>query len=198
MSSFYPTVLGSYVQEFTSGAVTTIAAGTSSAGHILALRQATAGEGSRIRKLSVQFLLTTAFGAAQKVGFDAYVVRAYSAAHTGGTALTLSGNDGKTVADLPSETLVGRIANTGALTAGTQTFDDNPIASDSLWCGAIGASFASPRCYDFTGSPQGGIVLLGGDGSTTCEGLVIRNSTLMGATGVGEWRFTVEWDRVKV
>lgn len=197
MSSRYPTVLGSYRQEFTSGAVTTIAAGTSSAGHILALRSSTANEGSRIRSLTAEFILTTAFSAAQEVGFDAFVVRAYSAAHTGGTALTISGNDGKVLKDEPSATLAGRVASASALTAGTQTFDTNPIASDSVWCGAVGA-ILGPRTYDFTTSSEGGILLIGGDGSTTCEGLVVRNTVLMGAAGVGKWRFTVEWDRVSV
>lgn len=191
MGQFRPSFLGSYRQTFTTGLVTTIAAGTSTAGHLLALRWATAGEGALIKSLEVEFILTTAFGAAQRVGFDAYVLRSYSAAHTGGTALTITGNDGKKLTDYPAPGLAGSIANTGALTAGTQTLDSNAIARGYVWASAIGA-LLGPRFYDFTATQQGGILL------QNQEGLLIRNSVLMGATGVGEWTFTVEWDRVSV
>jgi hypothetical protein len=197
MGALHPTLIGSYRQTFTTGAVTTIAAGTSTAGQLLVLRSSTVGEAARIRSLEVEFILTTAFGTPQEVGFDAYIARAFSAAPTGATALTITGNDGKVLGDEPAAVLAGRIANTGAITSGTHTLDNNAIARGSCWCSAVGAQLG-PRFYDFTSCDQGGIMLLGGDGSTTCEGIVIRNTILMGATGVGKWHFTIEWDRVSV
>ena len=189
MSSLNPSrVFGSYRHSFTSGAVTTIAAATATAGHILSLRFATAGQGALIKSLEVEFVLTTAFGAAQRVGYDAVIARAYTAAHTGATALTITG--GQKNAGFRAPALAGRIANTGALTAGTHTFDTNPIAKGSFYASAIGAKLG-PVLHDFTASDQGGI-LLGNE-----EGIVVRNTVLMGATGVGEWVFTLEWDEVE-
>ena len=182
------TVLGSYRQSFSTGLVTGVAAGDGTAGHILALRNDnTASKFVRLRALEVEFLLTTAFGSAQEVGFDAFVARGYSAAHTGATALTLATNDGKKLATYPTTVLAGRIANTGALTAGTHTFDANPIARGSVYCSAIGAQLTARR-YDFSEYEPGGIILADN------EGIVVRNVTAMGATGVGRWQFTAEWD----
>lgn len=185
MSVRYPNLLGSYRQTFTTGLVTTVAAGTATAGHILALRSATTDKAVLLRSLEVEFVLTTAFGAAQRVGFDVQIARTYSAAHTGATALTVTG--GKTNAGAATPIMAGRIADTGALTAGTHTFDANPIAKGYLYASAIGA-LLGPRFYDFTACRDGGILL------QTQEGVVVRNLILMGATGVGEWAFTAEWD----
>ncbi len=180
---------GSHRMTWSTGLVTTIAAGTASAGHLVALRNATSGRHVRLRRLEVEFLLTTAFGAAQEVGFDAFIARSYSAAHTGATALTMTGGRAQT-AD-PATILTGRIADTGALTAGTQTLDANPIARGSLWCGAVGAAML-PRCCDFSGNDTGGIIL------ASQEGMVLRNTVLMGASGVGRWSVTAEWDDVVI
>jgi len=181
---------GSYKQTVTTGAVTLIAAATATAGHILALRNITAATRTiRLRSLEVEFLLTTAFTAAQRVGFDVVIARSYTAAHTGATALTLNGNTGKKVGGTgayEAATLTGRIADAGALTAGTHTLDTNPIAQASVWCGAVGASLN--RYYDFSATEPGGIFLRADDG------IVARNSVLMGAAGVGLWHFTFEYD----
>jgi hypothetical protein len=184
----YINVLGSYRQEFATGLTTGVAAGTATAGHILALRNATSGKHVRIRALEVECLLTTAFSSAQEVGFDAMVARSYTAAHTGATALTIATNDGKLLTDFPTAILTGRVADTGALTAGTHTFDANPVARGSVYCSAIGNQLTARR-YDFTGTETKGIFLANN------EGLVVRNSVAMGSTGVVRWLFTVEWDQ---
>ena len=179
-------VVGSHRMTWTTGAVTTIAAGDGTAGHILALRNPLASTRSiRIRTFEPEFILTTAFGAAQEVGFDAVIARTYTAAHTNGTALTMTG--GRSLTAQGTTVLAGRIASASALTAGTHTLDTNAVAKGSQWCSAIGASLA-PRLYDFTSNPLGGIIL-GAD-----EGFIVRNTILMGATGVGKWHFTLEWD----
>lgn len=181
-------IAATYRASVSTGNVTTIAAATATDGHILALRTDTTRT-VRLRSLEVEFILTTAFGAAQRVGFDAVIARSYTAAHTGATALTLNGNSGKKIAGTggyDAATLTGRIADAGALTAGTHTLDTNPIASSSLWCGAVGASLN--RFYDFSATEPGGIIL------RADEGIVARNTVLMGATGVGVWTFTFDWD----
>lgn len=184
-------ITGSYRGAWTTGAVTTIAAGTATAGHLFALRSGTAGKAARLRKLEVEFILTTAFGAAQEVGFDAYVARGYSEAHTGATAITIATNDCKLITDDPTALLAGRIADTGALTAGTHTLDAHPIARGSAWMSAVGAQL-QPRQYDFSDHPYGGIILQNN------EGVVVRNTILMGASGVGKWHFSAVWDQVLV
>jgi len=190
MGDLYPRVIGSYRQQFTTGLTAGVAAASSTAGHICALRFATANQGIRLRRLEVEGILTTAFGAAQRVGFDAVIARGYTAAHTGATALTIATNDGKvSTTQSATPTLTGRIADTGALTAGTHTFDANPIAGASVYASAIGIIMPT-RYYDFTTLPTRGFVL----GNN--EGVVIRNTISMGATGVFEWKFTFEWDQL--
>lgn len=184
-------IAASYRAAFTTGNVTTIAAGTATAGHLLALRNATTGAYIRIRSMEVEFVLTTAFGAAQEVGFDAYIARSYTIAHTGATALSFGSNDNKRITTDASAALTGRIADTGALTAGTHTLDGNAFMRGSAWMSAIGAQL-QPRLYDFSTHQYGGILLAAN------EGIVVRNTVLMGATGVGKWHFSIDWDRVIV
>lgn len=187
LTRFRPT--GAYRAQLTTGNVTTIAAATATAGHLLALRNATGSARTvRLRSLEVEFILTTAFGAAQEVGFDAVIARAYTAAHTNQTALDFTtGSTGRLKDTFDDSVLTGRISGTAALTAGTHTFDTNPIARGSYYASAIGAVLG-PRYFDFTMNETGG-VLFGAD-----MGLVIRNSILMGATGVGRWTFTLDWE----
>lgn len=186
-------VVSSHRHTWTTGAVTTIAAGTASAGHLLALRSSHASRSIRIRTFEPEFILTTAFGAAQEVGFDVYLTSAYSAAHTGATALTMTGGEIHSAGEATN--LTGRIADTGALTNGAHTINANAIARGSQWCSAIGAAIA-PRLYDFTSCEAGGLILTGE--AATAEGLIVRNTILMGATGVGKWHFTFEWDDVVI
>jgi hypothetical protein len=173
----------------TTGNVTTIAAGTASAGHIMCLRNPSSTKAIRLRQLEVEFILTTAFGAAQEVGFEAYIARSYSADHTNGTAVTMTGGEALNAGTDTVATM--RTASAAALTAGTHTLDTNAIARGSQWCAAIGAQLTR-RCHDFTNLGTGGIILVQN------EGIVIRNTILMGATGVGKWHFTVEFDDVIV
>lgn len=179
-------VTGSYRQTWTTGLVTLIAAGTATAGHLLALRNPTATTRTiRLRSFEVEFIATTAFTVAQEVGFDAFIARTYTAAHTGATALTTTG--GRRVTTYDNTQLTGRIADTGALTAGTHTLDANPIARGSAWISAIGQTLVA-RFYDFSATEPGGIFL------AADAGLVVRNTILMGAVGVGKWHITAEFD----
>lgn len=177
----------SHRHSFVSGAATTIVAGTSTLGHILALRWATANLHLRVNSLEVEFLLGTAFSAPQEVGFSAYVARGYSAAHTGGAALAIggAGKDGNKLTAATASTLTGSIANAGALTAGTHTLDANPFLRSSVWCGAVGAQLY--KAYD---ADALGPLYLAGSG----EGIVILNNELMTAAGIGRWVFSIDYD----
>jgi hypothetical protein len=188
-------IRGSYRLSAQSGAVTTIAAATSSAGHIFSMRyvSSTTGAAMRIRAIEANFLLTTAFSAAQEVGFDVVAGRSFSASPTGATAIALSGNDAKKRTDHPNSDFVSggdiRIAGTSAMTAGTVTLDSVPLVKGSFWASTVGNSLG-PWRYDLSQVEPGGVVLKNN------EGIIIRNTVLMGATGVGKWTFSVEWDEV--
>ena len=100
---------------------------------------------------------------------------------------TVGANVTVTVTVPPAATVV----DDGAPAANPWSLDANPIAKGSQWCAAIGTSMA-PRLYDFSRNETGGILL------ANEEGIVARNTILMGATGVGKWHFTIEIDTVIV
>ncbi len=165
-----------------SGLATVLAAGTSSAGHVFALRNPT-GSGKRISLASIRlaFIPTVAFGAAQAVQLAAYKLTAYTVAHTGGHAVTpakrRTGISAVSVA-------TARMADTGALTAGTQTIAATPLFT-------AGAHGTLPA-FDKLWTPADGMPEVLEEG----EGLLVRNEILMGASGVG--KFVVEpegWER---
>lgn len=183
----YINVLGSYRDAVSSGLTAGVAAGTATAGHILVLRNADTAKYVRLRALEVEALVTTAFNSAQEIGWDAYVLRGFSAAYTGGTALTLATNDGKLLTGYPTTVLTGRVADTGALTAGTQTLDANAIARGSVYTSAIGTSMSARR-YDFTFTETEGYLL------GPSEGVVVRNTIAQGAGGAVKWHFAFEYD----
>jgi hypothetical protein len=196
---------GSYRLVASTGAVTTIAARTASAGHLFAFRWSPSSlttYNAYIRRIAARFILTTAYGTAQETGCDLMVARSYSASHTGATAIDLGSTVTNTnkFATAQNTSLMGvagraRIADTGALTAGTHTFDANPIGVLSGWSAAIGAAVpVETSGTDIFGNlwdarDNGHPLVLAAD-----EGFVIRNLILMGATGVGRWDFLVEWD----
>jgi hypothetical protein len=199
------THLGSYKMAVTTGAVTTIAAGTASAGHMFAFRWVSSASKCVLRHVSGQFTLTTAFGAAQEVGCDLITTRTYSASHSGGTAIDMGGtvtNANKIRAGAPTSLMStgdARISTTGALTNGTHTIDPNPLAAISGYAGAVGIIVSR---YP-SGSLPGGLLWEARDDQdplvlTTNEGFLLRNTILMGASGVGRWQFHIEWDEVTV
>lgn len=192
---------GQYAMCVPTGAVTVIAAGTASAGHLFAFRNVSTTTKIWLRYVAAQFNLTTAFGAAQEVGCDLITTRSYSASHSGGTAIDMGGtvaNSNKLrVGAATSAMATGdcRVSTTAALTNGTHTVDANAITACSGWAGAVGPIIARQPGGNLTGgvlydarddySP----IVLGAS-----EGFLIRNTVLMGASGVGRWLFWIEWD----
>lgn len=180
-------VVGAYRLEIPTGSVTTLAA----AAQMFSARHTSATLATRLKRLEVEFLLTTAFGAPQEVGFDVKLARAYTVSPTGQTAVTVGG-DGRKRSSYGNASIGGgdvRVSTAGAIAAGTLTLDTNPIARGSFWAGAIGAQMAW-RQFDFSLYEPGGIILVAN------EGLIIENGILMGATGVGRWVFTLDFEDV--
>jgi hypothetical protein len=179
-------VVESHRFALTTGLTTGLAAN----GDMLAVRTDTSGKAFRLRSLEVQAITTTAFAAAQRIGFHAYTATTFSAAHTGGGAVTFTG--GKMDPDQDSTILEGRISDTAVLTAdGSTVLDANPFARASAWSGAIGATLG-PVFYDLTGNKTGGLII------TADKGFVIENAVAMGGSGVVVWHFIIEGDTVTV
>lgn len=179
---------GAYQLSLTSGALTTVAAGTASAGTVFSFRYAPGtGNVCVVKRISVGFVTTTAFSSAQQMGFGLFAARSFSGADSGGTAATLSGNNNKYRTSLATTSVSNiNIGTTGALTAGTRTLDAQPLGTVNFWVSGVGTSLTTtdlisydPNDYPFVLANQ--------------EGFVIQNQILMGAAGVGTLVVNVEW-----
>ena len=153
-----------------SGLLTVVAAGSATAGHVYVLRNADATKKIHITRVRLQFTPTVAFGAAQALALAIFKLTGYSAAHTGGTAVTAQKRRTS-----ESATLVGaaRIATTAGLTSGTHTFAAQPL----FRCGA----HSTLPVIDAVWTPRDDH----GEILEANEGICVRNEVLMGASGVG-------------
>ena len=164
-----------------SGLITTIAAGTSTAGHLYVLRNPSSSTKVFVSRVRVAFHPTVAFGTGQSVSFALFKLTGYSAAHTGGTAITPAK---RITSEATASAAAARIATTGALTAGTQTIASQPLFRAS----AFGTT---PHfSHEYRPRDDHPIVL------EQNEGLLVRNEILMGASGVGIASIAVDgWER---
>lgn len=196
-----------------SGVLTGVAAGTASAGHLFAARwnpPVVNGSDKKPRyalltRFRARLVTLTGPTAQQEVGLDASVVRAYSASHAGGTAIAIptlaNGNTNKKrsvspigrFASADSSMVDLRIATTGALTNGTETFDSTAFGSCALTELAAGAAVQVSACeiYKSTEDLSGHPIIL-----APLEGIVIRNRILMGAGYTARLVVEFEWDEV--
>lgn len=121
-----PAVLGSYCMGANTG---TMAAGLAAGAPVYSFRYGAANL-AIVRKVIIEAdNITTAFvaGAAK---FDMIAARTFTASDTGGTAGTLTGNNGKLRTSFATTGLSDlRISSTATLTAGTRTLDAQPLAS---------------------------------------------------------------------
>jgi hypothetical protein len=155
------TLRGRYRNVVRSGAITGVAAHTATAGHIACWRwddTTVTGLLGFVRYVGVKFMLTTAFGTDQEMGFGM------------------------------------RIADTGALTAGTHTLDANPVAVQSFFAETVGDEFPSWESGNgyatlWDSRESGDHLEFDND-----EGFIISNEVAMGATGVGNFLLCVDWD----
>jgi hypothetical protein len=180
---------GFYRGSWVSGAMTGVAAGSATAGHIFAFRWTSSSFLALIDYVRVRWQTTTAFTAAQELQFRLFRATGYSAAHTGGTAATLTTpNLKKRVSDLASAVSDIRIGSTGALTAGTHTLDAESLATFEGFS-QLGAAPNNPNFDDrWDCSSERGQFILAQN-----EGFIVRNEVSMGAAGVGRLVIDVGW-----
>ena len=173
-----------------SGALTGAGANTP----VFSLRWTSAILNALILQFQWWWFLSTAFGTAQIVDHGLYAARGFSAADSGGTALTPATNDGKKRTSYPTS-LVGdiRISSTAALTAGTRTLDAKHMGARGQWANAVGAALpAGVASFNFRIDDEHPILL------AQNEGIILQNLTAMGATGVIRLYVDVAWLEVPV
>lgn len=188
---------GAFKTAAVSGLLTTVAAATATAGHLWAMRWSPTASQPKfclITRLRARLSTISGFTAAQEVGMDLSVLRSYTASHTGGTAVTLTGDNAKKRQAHPTSAVADmRIGSTGALTAGTHTFDAQPISQDQYAELAAGAAVPKGKSEIFlsTEDLDRYPLILKAD-----EGLAIRNTVLMGAGGTARLVVEIDWQEL--
>lgn len=174
--------------------LTTIAARTSTAGHLCAFRNPSASTLIMLQRMRATWYTNAGFTAAQLVGLGAFVVRPWTVAYSGGTAVSGTSpqlkkrtSHGNSIADI-------RIAQGVVLTASaTNTLDTQPIAMG--YFAELAAGAAVPKGsftidWSAANDAQFQPIVLAQN-----EGVVITNEVLMGAGGTA--RVVVEFDWVE-
>jgi hypothetical protein len=195
----YSKLHGEYRASFMSGAVTLAAAETTTAGHMFVMRVPTAEtKKAIIRYVGCEFATVTAAGAQQPMGYSLIVARAFTVAYTGGTAIdmfTITGSQ-KVRTDQATTLFTAnnvRMCTTAGLTAGTQTLDSQAY-SRKMFLSPVLGEVARVDLLDARDDGVNSVrspIELAAD-----EGIVVRNTILMGATLVGNLIINVEWDEV--
>jgi hypothetical protein len=183
---------GSVLGHYRMGAATGLTTGVAAAGAIFSFRWvANAIPFMVLTRISVNAVITTAFGAAQAIDVDAVIVRGFTASDTGGTAIASFGVSNKMRSTMGNSLVLdARIATTAALAAGTGTADSNAFAigmcSQTNAIGSGGPANGSDL-YAVTSAGQHPIVL----GAN--EGFRVRVVTAQGGTGVVKYYVAAEW-----
>lgn len=180
---------GRYRIGASTGLITTIAAHTASAGHIGAFRWGSTTKTCIVDNIRIVASMVTDFTTLQQFRIGARIARSYSASHTGGTQLTLTGNNGKLRTDYATTALTDfSISTTSALTAGTHTIDTQPFLLALSGQPSDGATVGNiPFEAVFDARESGPIVL------EANEGIVFSNEILMGAAGTATVGIVVSW-----
>lgn len=194
------TLLASTLGHYRLAGVTgAIAAGAAADAQVFSFRWTDTTRYAVITSIKITGMRATTAFVAGNIIIEALMARSFSAAASGGTAMTLTTNNGKMRSDMGTTLLANAmIATTGALTAGTQTLDAQPF-------GQIVTNAGSPSAA----TPVIGSIYLPGDGFifkadvangehpivlTANEGFVVRAT--VPATGVWNLGVQVAWAEV--
>lgn len=183
--------LGHYQVAVQTGA---IAAGMAANGELFQIRWTDATRLCLIQKISILGMRATTAFAAGTIDIKATVARAFSASGTGGTALTLTGNN-QAMRTSMGTSLVGdmRVATTAALGAGTKTLGAQDLGQILTHTGATPAVGQIPLplvdIFECDGADGEHVGVLAQN-----EGVVIRAT--VPATGVWNLGILVKWAEV--
>jgi hypothetical protein len=157
-----------------------------------------------IQRLVVRVLPLTPFTAGtltDHTSMAAYIGRSFSGSHTGGTALTLTGNNQKLRASMASSAFTDmRIATTAALGGGTITLDAQPFASSLRKGNRVNPAAATeetiqPSDNVLTYAPD----VLAGEHPVLLaqnEGIVVTNVTAWPAAGTAIIAVEIGWSEL--
>jgi hypothetical protein len=181
-----PPLIGSYCMGANTGLM---AAGLAGGAPVFSYRYGGANL-AIVRKITAEADdVTTAFVAGAGK-FDLIAARSFTASDTGGTAATLTGNNGKLRTSFATTAVSDlRISSTATLTAGTRTLDAQPLAS---------VEFPVPTAIDAALMPT--TPLLQSNVGESPLVLVQNEGFVIQATvpGTGTWSMSVRvcWDEV--
>ena len=191
--------LGSYRFSVVTG---TLAAALAAGAVVFSARWGDATKIALVHGLRWRFLPLTPFTAAtltDHTSFDAFVGRSFSASHTGGTGLTLTGSSFKLRASMSSTAFTDlRIATTAALAGGTITLDPHPFAQSIRKGNRVNPAAATEEVVmpqmdgcdaDFAPGNTGEHPMM----LVQNEGIVIRNRTVWPAAGTGILLVEMGW-----
>jgi hypothetical protein len=177
-----------------TGLITLIDAATSTAGQIGVFRWLSTTHSALIHRARAVWSTVTPFTNAQEVGMDLVVARAFTAesATVGAVTYSFAANDGKiwTKQNAPSATAPSFfVSGTAVLTAGTHTLDGAPLdRCQMVELAAAGTPYRGTMAVDFnpTASNRPPLRL------DANEGLILRNTILMGAAGTARVVFAID------
>ncbi len=193
--------LGHYRFSVVTG---TLAAALAANAVVFSARWGDATRLCKVTKLRTRFLPLTPFTAAtltDHTSFDLCIGRTFTAAHTGGTALTLTGDNAQMRASMGASLFSDiRIATTAALGGGTVTLDAHPIAQSLRRGNRVNPAAATEEVV----MPQADGLIMDidlGSGEHPLilaqnEGLVVRNRTVWPAAGTGILLVEMAWAEV--
>lgn len=183
---------GRYRMTARTGLATVLSAHTSSAGHFAQFRWGSTTKSAIIERIEIDAAMITDFTTLQRFALAAFFARAFTAAGSGGAALTLTTNNGKLRTSHATTALSEfRVATTADLTAGTHTLDANPFLVAESGQPSDGATVGNNRLGAVFDAKVNGPIVLAQD-----EGLVFSNLVLMGAAGTAGIAVTVDWREV--
>lgn len=190
-----PIEYGSLGMYRVGGASGTMAAALAALQEIFQWRWADATNLGLVYKVSIAAGLQAAAGAAVGQHFYMTICRAWSAAGSGGTRFTLTGNNAKLRTSMGSSLVNDAgISTTGALTAGTKTIDATHcgVVSFGIGTGAITTSPSTTLLplsflFDSDGEGQHPIVC------AQNEGFIVRNANAMPASMTWVFGVNVVW-----
>lgn len=187
--------LGTYLVSARTGNYTGVGANTPMFSMRFVAGSAGTAQIAIIQRITMNWILTTAFSTAQEVAFGAYVARSFSASDSAGTQIVVSGNNQKNRTSAQTSQIATngdmRISSTAALTAGTRTLDSQAFGIAQSWCGStlLTTGVYLPQQITLYEEFPGDTPLI----LQSNEGIVINNLVAFGATGVIVASVNIEW-----
>ena len=187
--------LGTYLYGGLTGAYTGAGANTP----VFSMRFVAGSAGSAqiaiIQRITINWVMTTGFTTGQQIAFGGYVARSFTGSDSGGTTISLSGNNQKNrTSAQTSQIATGgdmRISTTAALTVGTRTLDSAAFGVTNGWAGTTLLTTGTQPLQQVTLYEEfpGDTPLI----LQSNEGIVINNLVALGAAGVMSVAINIEW-----